>query len=338
MSARQSLDRAGSREHRITLAGRTVCLRFAGEALEPVLWPALAHHVSAPEAGPALELLVWDSDSTGIEPPPAPWEGMGFADWSRTQARRMHDIEMHLCGHGTFSLLMRQSATASYWVRSAADVPPWDRAAPFRSLLGMWAEQHGAMLVHGAAIGNGDGALLLTAPGGSGKSTAAVASLLHGLCFLGEDYVLVEPGEPPCVHNLYGTAKLDDAAMARLFVDGMPPGATLDPGPDPVAYDHHKTILLLGETHRAQLARSLDVRAILVPFLSPSRETSVTPLGAAAVLRALAPTTLLQLPGSGPHSLAMLAAIAASVPGHALALGRDPGAVVSALQRLLEGS
>jgi hypothetical protein len=323
--------------HDIAIAGRVVRIVFASAALEAALWPALRDLATGPAATPELTLIAWDSRSTGLDPPDAPWDGEGFASWWRARAHRDHEVDAYLCGHGTFSLLDRRRRLGVYWVRSEAQVPPWDRAAPFRTLLGGWARDLDGALLHAAAVAHGDAAVLMTGKGGSGKSTTAMTCLLAGLGFIGEDYVLVDSPRAPRVHRLYATAKLGPDALARVFGEPASDAALprLSPGPRPHDYGHDKHILLLDAHFTSRLLRQARVRAIVVPSVSSGARTSLTRLPAAAVVRALAPTTLLQLPFTGASTFARLSAMCQAVPGYALELGTDRGDIVAAVSGLL---
>jgi hypothetical protein len=334
----------------VCIGGHPVRLVFAGHELARILWPPFGHlEERESPRDPVLTVYAWDSASTQVEPPSPPWEGQGFGTWNRARTHRSHAVELYLCGHGTFSLLDRESGTAAYWVRSGGRVPPWDRAAPFRTTLGMWAPMVGAQLAHAAAVGLEGRAALLVGPGGSGKSSTAAACLEAGLSFIGEDYVLLQEGNPPRVHSLHATLKLETEDLVRfpgLGAEGPggdgadaagPLPMLLDPGPDPGEYDHRKAIVLLAGRHTPQLASGWPVQVSLVCSIGSGSKTVVSALSSASVLRALAPSTLLQLPGSGPRALESLARIARSTPGYALELGRDRAGVVAAVRSSLEG-
>ena len=96
---------------------------------------------------------------------------------------------------------------ALYWAQAAEHIPPWEIASPLRAILGWWALENDDLLVHGAAVGWAEDGLLLTAQGGSGKSTTALACLQAGLNYTGDDYVLLS-GQAPDIYSLYNTAKL----------------------------------------------------------------------------------------------------------------------------------
>ena len=69
-------DRALAQHDTVTrtyrIGGRPVRLRFAGPALVDRVTPALAHRITDADdaTAPALDVTVWDTDSTGVAPPP----------------------------------------------------------------------------------------------------------------------------------------------------------------------------------------------------------------------------------------------------------------------------
>jgi hypothetical protein len=318
------------------IAGRGVELRFAGGALIERVAPALEHLATpAPGAAPApgtrdLTVSLWDSESTGSEVPPPPWLPAAYAARGDVLGFGTDRLKVaYSLGAGTLSALDLEARSAFYWVRAAAAIPPWEFAAPLRPLLGWWAPTFGGQLVHAAAVGLDGRGLLIAAAGGSGKSTTALACLDAGLLFAGDDYVLVTGGEAPAVHSLFSTAKVEPARLAESF----PALAAAAAGTD--SLQRLKSILVLGERCRSRLAPSLALRGVLVPRIA--RRTALRPASPVEALKALAPTTVLQLPGAGPEALAAMAAIVRAVPRHVLERGPDLAEVVAAIRGLLVG-
>ena len=66
----QAGNRAGLVERHFSIAGLGIRMRFAGEALHALLAASFEHLASPPSAAPGLTINVWDSASTGVEPPP----------------------------------------------------------------------------------------------------------------------------------------------------------------------------------------------------------------------------------------------------------------------------
>jgi hypothetical protein len=184
-------------------------------------------------------------------------------------------------------------------------------------VLAWWAAATDRQLAHGAAVGTVDGAVLIAARGGSGKSTTALSALESGMLYLGDDYVMLEDAGAPRVASLYCTAKVRPDNLSER----LPRLAELVLGEiDPV---QDKVTLFLDDRFASQLPASLPLRAIVVPRLAPTGKAELHRVHASRVLTALAPTTLFQLPGAGEDALRRLRRFVSAVPGYRLDLGTD---------------
>jgi hypothetical protein len=335
---RASFDQAAARlpttTLHVALGSSAARMVFAGEALLERFAPAFAHLAEDADAtalpADGLTVLLWDSASSGIQPPRPPWDPGQFL--ARGEISHNFDDLLRLSfriDSGVLSLYDARTRTAICWVRDPAAMPPWEEAAPLRPILAWWAEHAGRQLAHGAAVGTADGAVLLAARGGSGKSTTALACLEAGMLYLGDDYVMLEPGHPPSAASLYATAKLIPANLD----DRLPSLRAWVTGRHDVEQD--KVTLSLHGPFRDQIARSLPLRAIIVPSLAPDGRLALTPATGGDALTAIAPTTLFQLPNAGSQALQQMAALVAEVPRYRLALDRDLSVNVQAIQDLI---
>lgn len=329
---------AGVCEPRVTeirLGSSRAHLVCAGPALNDAFGIAFEHLAAAPPhsgpTGDALTVNLWDSVSTGVQPPAPPWSEREF----QARGEISHDFgdEVRLSfriDSGVLSVFVPATNTAFCWVRDPEGLPPWEIAAPLRPILAWWAENTGRQLVHAAAVGLEEGAVLLGARGGSGKSTTALACLEDGMLYLGDDYVLLEPGDPCRVSSLYSTAKLIPANLD----DRLPRLRTFVTGRHDAEQD--KVTLSLFGAFSHQLVPSLPLRAILVPSVPESGTLAIRPTKAAVVLAALAPTTLFQLPNLGAKALARLGEFVASTPRYTLELDRSLDRNVAVIRALIE--
>jgi hypothetical protein len=191
---------------------------------------------------------------------------------------------------------------------------------------------NGRNLVHAAAVAPANRAgALLAGRGGSGKSTTAMLCLAAGFDYAGDDYVgLSHRDDAWTAHSLYGSAKLTRASLDWLpFLRG---GLRVD------AAGEGKGVVMLTDVLPDRLTASFPIAALIVPHVGSSPQSSLRRTSAAATLRALAPTTIFQLPGSGPEIFDRLAAFSRSVPAWSLELGTDREAIPALVARAIEES
>ena len=309
--------------------GQAIRIRVAPAALRDLLKP-LAGTNGAVEADCTIEL--WDAAACGLDPPAFPRSAgrpgvMGELRWldSPTTAGVWQEP-------GPIVLTWDAGGpTVSGWIGDSSRLAAWERAAPLRAALNWVLRGPGRTLVHAAAVGRAGGGpgLLIGGPGGSGKSTTALSWLLAGGDFAGDDYVLVELDGPqgPAAAPVYATAKADPAAMA-LLPELASTGAV---GEDELA---GKTVIDVRDLRPGQPTGPVPIAAIVIPRVARAARPLVEPLPGAAALKALAPSSLLQLPRER-RGLAVLAALVREVPCFSIDLATDPAANLDALENAL---
>lgn len=303
-------------------------LRFAGEALVPLVIPAFAHLQAKSVAQPDLTICLGDLaasdvalDFPGGETSSDEPEG---AMWRHEDARFFALAQKEA---DSLSLLDAREKLAFYWTRDAARLPWHENSFPLRHLLAHYFRRHDRHVIHAAAVGDENGAVLIVGRGGSGKSTATLACAVNGFFYLGDDYTLVgvEPG--PRVWSLYSSAKVN--ADTLNWFPGLKP------------FVHHsggvkeKSSLFLKGALQLRFAESLPIRAVLWPRITGRLETKLTPASPATLLLALAPSSILQTPGGGDAVLRALGRLVKSVPACILEAGNDPAQIASAIKQFL---
>jgi hypothetical protein len=329
---RQAVANVGETHRDFRIADTVVRLSFAGDRLVPYLTRALAHLRIDPVEVPDATLCLWDSVSTRVPMLPPPCDREGFSDrgdlWGFNSQRiktafHYHDFSVNLFDH--------QRRTGIYWVQNADRLPYWVLSSPLRTPLHWWMERHGCQLVHAAAVGVGDRALLVVGKGGLGKSSTALACLEEGFEFLGDDYVIVRPGPTPAVYSLYATAKINREDIER-FAALKPHLHRTEVPPD------EKAVLFLHPHFRAQLRTEMPLAAIAVPRVVEHEDTVLVPELRPAVQEAASFTTMSQLPYAGDHTSRLFTALCDSLPGYRIELGRDRARLTGAIRTFLSGS
>jgi hypothetical protein len=327
--ARQAEARVGAVETYLELAGSLIRLAYAGETLRRRFGPALAHLEVAPQRPADVSFHVWDSASAGVVMPPPPFPNDRLTDrgdiWGMSSPRiraAFHWIECSV------NLMDLERGEAIYWVRGEDILPYWCEASPLRTLFHWWMELRGCQLLHAAAVGDADGAVLITGKGGVGKSTTALSSLARGMTYLADDYLVVGLEPEPRVYSLYATAKLEPEQLERF-----PEFAPLVTNPAYLGVE--KAALQLWPARSGQIARALPLRAVVSPRFADAEETRFGPVGRATLRNAAAYTTLSQLPYAGQATYHFIDRLLDRVPGLEIALGRSLAGVTAALAELL---
>ena len=322
--------RAGSVRRCYQVAGTSVCLRFAGEQLVPMLTAALAHLGTAECLSPEVTLCIWDSQSTGVPMVAPPCDNTCFTDrgdiWgfnSRRIKTAFHWIE------NSVNVMDLERKVGVFWVQTMRTVPFWVYASPLRTLFHWWMEENGCQLLHAAAVGTPHGAVMISGRGGVGKSTTALACLQAGFDYVADDYLIVSHDPHPMVHSLYSTAKLnagDVAAFSRFrsFISNYG------------KLDHEKAVMFLHPHFKEQLKRSMPVKALFTPSVADQDETTIARTPYWTIQRAIAFTTMSQLPGVGRRTHDFINAFCGKLPSYQLTLGRVREQIPEAISRFLE--
>lgn len=304
------------------IAGVGIRVHIAGEALSDAVIPSLLQ--AELDAPPEIELWSVDAADVGVSLPALPWTTADFLQrdeirgWTAPPHLATFAIEL-----ATMSVADTDARTGAQWFRDVG-LAPWEGGAPMRSLLHWHLARKGLHLLHAAAVGTEAGGVLLAGPGGSGKSTSALAALGAGMRFVGDDYVLVRDGEPPTAHPVFGIAKADDRSL------GLVPQFA-DRGAGAVADWRGKWRLPIADLVSSQ-AR---LHAVVLPTVS---ERTGTPrlLDRAEALRTLVPSMLFQLPADGHSTLAAIRRLLDKLPVYALDVGPDIERVPELLLSMLE--
>ena len=316
------------------LAGARVLFRFAGRKLRETLSPAFAH-LALQGNGPArpdLTVHLWDSTSTGAQPPPRPAVPDEFASGAMFH---FHDGPVRGVYEPTteaLSIWDSRAGMAWYWVKDVARVPFWDRASPMRQMLFWWLQSRGYLQVHGSAVGLSSGGVLMVGRRGSGKSVTSLASLGSSLLFAADDYVAVSMDPPFRLASIYSAGKLVPEQGRKLLPHLMP----LASNPDRL--DTEKAVVFAHEHFPAQTTAGFPLAAILVPMVRVERrESRIVDIPRTAAFAALAPSTIVQLRTAEQGALSFMSELVKQVPSYGIELGTDTTAIPGVIGDFLAG-
>ncbi len=329
----RALAQAGGVERRLEIAGVAVRLRFAGRALADLLLPPFEHLAGGPDGAGGIEIEVFDSASTGIEPPPPPWQRVEAEPGTSPIERWESDRACLLLATASGALTAADpgAGRAVFHLPAADRIPANERAAPLREALHVLMAPRDRWLAHAGAVGLSGTGVLLVGRGGSGKSTLALSCARAGMEFVADDYLLLETG-PALAHAMQSTAKLTADSAARLGIAA----AEIDPaGFEPTLEGPAKALVEVDDIAPGLVRRRLRIGALLAPAVAGLARPELEPVSAARGLRALAPSTVLQMHSRGNPALAALGELVREVPSYELRLSPDPAANAAAVAEVV---
>lgn len=310
------------------IGGRNLCIQFYSPALSESLTPALAHSEIQRPSKIDLTVHVWDSVSSHT-PFASPLNNGEYSFDVATETRTVIDDDfmgVYTNAEETLTLYDRANKTAYFWIHDASAVPVWVCAAPFRTLLQWYLDEFNIHLLHGAVIGNNGKSALLTAKGGSGKSTTALAGLFSGMSYLGDDYVGIQASDKVIAHTLYSSAKVSPQyvqAFSRLKGHVW-------------SQEGEKSVVFLASLFPSQIPSTCPLSAIVIPVIKHRERSVIIDASKTQAMMAIMPTTLLQLPLFSTNKIKILKKIIEQTPCYSIELSSDSAEAASTINDLLE--
>jgi hypothetical protein len=311
-------------EFNFQIAGRKVCLRFANDYLAEIFSRAFRHLQVQSTSLPDLVVWTLDIKASGLGPP-----SFAFPDYC--SGAFYYPGPPHFVCDGVTHRIDAYDPLRRIGLLCIPELGSLDSgylAAPFRNIFHWWSCDQGLLLVHGGAVGTDDGCALLVGRGGSGKSTTVVGCIGSDLRYIGDDYCLIEHGQPPVVHSLYSSGKADARSRSLLPHLANTFGPTVI---DPMG----KFIAYLAEHVPQSLLQSAPLRAVIVPQVGEVDLCEAYPTSSATALRALAPSTILQFPDSSAQLLTQMTRLVWDIPCWKLLIGRQPPAAGLVIDKII---
>jgi hypothetical protein len=310
------------------LCGSTIELAFADERLLPYITPALEHLSIAADESPALTVCIWDDVTTNTVMPAPPWFGYAVQEkgsnieglyTNRGDVRGFNSSRIRTAYNwsaNALSMYDRNEGIALYWTRDARGLPAYETSAPLRTIINWWAEERNCHFAHGAVVGTARGGVLLAGKGGSGKSTAALASLKSGLLYVSDDYCLVTAEPAPAAYSVFSSAKVDPGNIFRVAHVAPARGNTGN-------LDDEKAVFFLYPQFAGQITAGFPLLAILLPRITGKPDSILSPASRQDCIRALTLSTMCQFPGAGKKAVDIMLRLAAALPCYYLDFGTD---------------
>jgi hypothetical protein len=206
-----------------------------------------------------------------------------------------------------------------------------ERARPFQRMMAIWLADIGVQRVHAALVAKRGRGVLFVGRSGSGKSTSSIACLLDGFSYLGDDCVGLSamPEGSFAGHGIYASGLIDPGHMARF----PELAAFCAPANHP---EEDKQVVSFADLAPGRLERRVTIGAVVLPRVVDAAETAFYRAPAAEALLALAPSSILYVPGAGPRLIDTLGGLVERVPAYRLELGRDIRQISGRVDELLQ--
>ncbi len=335
----------GASDFHIEIAGHVILLKFAGDALVSKITKALDHLKTGENQAPDLTINLWDSVSTKRPLPlllETITELMPNAAWTKKLGRREEvyplSNERFLSslqwGSEIFTVLDKEKNKCVYWIKSVEKLPYFEIGAPLRSILHWWFSSPTSQLVHGGAVGDENGGVLLAGEGGSGKSTTALNCLRDGLFYASDDYVLVDIEKQPMAFSLFQTAKVKTAEDIARF----PEFASWVTNSSGVLDSEEKPMIFVNENKPEQMARKLPINAIVFPKFVSGKVCSFEKIPEQEAFRGLAPSSINQTPFAGAECVKMLGDLVRKLPAYSLTFGENQKDISDIVRQIIKAN
>ncbi len=316
-------------EHHCTVAGIGIRLRIAGRRLAEEITPPFDHLRSGAPAGkPGLTIDVWDQEETGVEGIPSGTHDGEEAFIVLTASSEGRYVAEER--HDRMSWLDRRAGHVVGYMGSSDTLYVDERARPFYRLLSVWCNDRDIQLLHSGIESWRGRCVLYVGMAGAGKSTSSIACLRGGFGYLGDDPVWFEDtGDGSFTgHGLYASCLLTPEHLTQ-FPDLMPHAGAAN-------HAHEdKSLVYLSRLFPERMEQSIAIGVLALPRVVDSDETSFRPASKGEALLALAPTSVMFLPGANVRSLEKLARLVERVPCYWLELGRDVDQIPDTVRRMV---
>ncbi len=308
----------------------TIQLRFPNQEIIPYQVPPFEHLITETEQDPDLVIYIWDSGTTGVPMPPAPWSSSDYM--ARGEVRGYNDSRFNTAVHGgsdVLSILDKKSNQAIWWARDVRHLPTWEYGSPMVYILSWWMSRHNRQFIHAGAVGKSNCGILLAGKGGSGKSMTALLCLNSDLLYASDDYCLVNTAGSPVIYSIYSSAKIHEKDIHKL-------SHISDKNVIQNIMDNEKLLLFLHQSFNDKIVKNFPLKYIFIPRICNAVDTSITKATPMDALKALAPSTIFQLSRSGQKTFQNITNIAKAVPGYFLNLGSDISQISASISDFIE--
>lgn len=308
----------------LSIRGYTVKVLFRGMVPSDVMLANLQLLLAKPAEHADELLCVWEDDLDAI------MELCMVPEDQRTiHFQQTEDYYLLMPGSNKRLSARDNAAHVTYICYERGSATPETCATkPFTNEVQWWLWDK-FLLVHGAAVGAGGHGALVIAPSGGGKSTLALASLVQGLDFAGEDFVLIPKDGPAVAYAAYPTG--------NLLPDSLDMLPALKPCVLTFMENRNKYVVDLS-SYGGSFKMRIPLNVMVYPIKCDAAEPSLVPTRSVQLFMKAAVSAAKQVRSCGNLEVAVKALFARlkTLPAYEMRLSSNPLRNADALREFLE--
>lgn len=315
----------------ISVAGILIECRFAGDALLPIIMPALEHLlIDSCKKQPDYKIDIWDSESTQMEFPASPCGIDEILVRGELEGFNSERFEVAFFTHARMLIVLDHDLKRGVvCLATSLEIPAFELACPLRGILSWILRRNDTVMIHAASVGTPDGCLLIGGKSGAGKSSTALRGLAGGLYYFGDDICAISNRlNSPTVFGIYSSGKTFSSDL-KLF-----------PTLKSSIHSHfeefyEKEVYFFYNQFQGQLPLSGKIKAVIIPFQDATLTIGFEKIPYANALSVICSSTKNLLPHAGNEMFQILASILHQVPCYRFNLGNDPSLIADSLANFI---
>ena len=314
----------------LNLADNNIIIKTAGSTLQSFVCRALLHLPQIDSSVEGLEIMVWDALESNTSLPEPPNELFINANGEESSQNTIDNYSVvYFQNRNIFNIYDLAANRVIVCIKDRYKLPNYFLAAPFFEVFKIWSQKTGLNILHAGCIANDKHSIIIVGKGGMGKSTTSIQSLIGGLKYLSDDYILVKLGDKPMAYSMFCSGKLHTSHLKNF-----PTVSRIASSENKEIYD--KPLMFLNEIYEENIITQSPIKAIVAPQLNDKEESFFKSLSPFETLKALAPSTIIQLRLSRNSDLKVMADFTKSTKCFKLLLGRNLDGITPVVADLLK--
>ncbi len=201
-------------------------------------------------------------------------------------------------------------------VAAVTDLPPWDSGAPLRQHLHWILQSRNLRLVHASTLGANGVGVVFFGSSGAGKSGIALAGMAAGMQTVGDDYVAISAAETIRALPVFTIIKQDRTGLSHLPEMAASTAALPENWKGKVELDPRSL-------YPSAFVSELEIRAAVVPRITPIDTPRLNSCGHGETMRALMKSNLHQFPGETDDGMQFFGSLLRRLRVFSMELSRD---------------